>query len=140
MWKRNRISRIEQLPLFADCTPRELARIEKLMTAQKIPAGTVLCHEGLPGRECFIIESGVAQVSIDGQSRATLMRGSVIGEMALLDGGSRSATVVAETDMWVYTMDAAAFATMLEGFPIVARRIMKEMSERLRHVVAVAEN
>ncbi len=120
------------LPLFNGCPARELARFDSLMTKLALPPSTVLTRESEPGHEFFIIADGRAHVRRGSQLVATVGRGSFVGEMALLDGGARSATVVAATDLEVYVLNAAEFRALLHGSPNVALNMLRSMSQRLR--------
>lgn len=118
--------------LFSTCSRRDLARIASLTDQIEVPAGKVLTRQGQPGRECFVIVDGKAQATIRGKGRARLGPGSFFGEMSLLDHGPRSATVTAESDMRLLVLDSRSFSTLLEDVPLVARRVLRVMAERLR--------
>src|ERR1700730_15163726 len=99
----NRTSEIDryltEVPLFSACSRRELRTVSGLTTELSLPAGKVVTSEGQAGREFVVILQGKATVSIGGTEIATLGRGDFFGEIALLDGGPRTATVIAETDL-----------------------------------------
>ncbi|MGQ0434366.1 MAG: Crp/Fnr family transcriptional regulator [Microthrixaceae bacterium] len=122
---------LRDIPLFAGCTNRELQEIAGLTTEVTLPTGKVLCHQGEAGREAFLILDGEACVETDGTELARLGRGAVCGELALLDGGTRSATVTAVTPMRVLVMSVADFAD-LTSRPNVSRRILATLAGRLR--------
>jgi CRP/FNR family transcriptional regulator, cyclic AMP receptor protein len=90
---------LTEIPLFSACSKQELQTVFGLTTALTIPAGKVVTSEGHFGREFVVILEGAATVSINGTEIATLGRGDFFGEIALLDGGPRTATVMAETDL-----------------------------------------
>jgi len=125
---------LAELPLFAGCTPAEVANARRLLTLLSVDAGSVLMREGGFGTEVMIIADGQATVSkhVDGAESvvATVGRGDVIGEMSVLDGGRRSATVRALTPMSVYVASAAEFAGLLRELPVVAERIARTAAER----------
>jgi CRP-like cAMP-binding protein len=75
-------------------------------------------------------------VQIDGRTVATADPGDCVGGLALLDGGRRTATVVARTPMQLYTMTAAEFRALLEASPDVSRKIMISLAQRLRQAEA----
>src|SRR3712207_1222225 len=89
-----KIDRLAGVPLFAGIDRRHLDRIAALCTDIAVPAGQVLCRQGQHGSEFFVIENGTASVTVDGRPAGTLGPGDFFGELALLDGGERSATVV----------------------------------------------
>ncbi len=86
--------------LFAECTDDEIERIAALAHGMRVPAGHVVVREGDLGCEFYVVADGTARVSVgDGQAVADLTAGSFFGEMALLDGGDRVATVTATTEL-----------------------------------------
>lgn len=120
------------VPLFSTCSKRDLARVASLADEIEVAKGRVLMRQGEPGRECFVVADGRARATMRGRQAASLGPGSVIGEMALLDQGPRSATVTAETDMHLLVLSSRSFSALLDRVPLVARRIMKALAERLR--------
>jgi CRP/FNR family transcriptional regulator, cyclic AMP receptor protein len=123
---------LANISLFARCTDEELAKIDSLLTEVKIDSGEVLCREGAEGAECFIIVEGDAKVTLRGKQIATFGPGSVFGEMSLLDGGPRSATVTAESPMRLYVLDRGSFFALLRDAPDVTEKILRALAERLR--------
>ena len=136
--KRRSRNTLAELPLFAQCSRKELVRIARLGAQVDVRAGEIICREGNPGRDCYVIVEGRATASIDGRTVATLGRGAVLGEIALLDGGPRTATVVADTPIRLYVFDPSEFESMLAHVPSVARKVMATLSTRLRTVEAGA--
>jgi CRP-like cAMP-binding protein len=133
MHRTNEIDRyLAEIPLFSACSKRELQTVSGLTTALTIPAGKVVTSEGQPGREFVVILDGKATVSIHGTEIATLGRGDFFGEIALLDGGPRTATVVAETDLVARVISHAEFSQMLEDVPAMARKLLVGVAARLR--------
>jgi CRP-like cAMP-binding protein len=125
---------LADLPLFADCTPAEVASARGLLTLLAVDAGSVLMREGGFGTEVMIVAEGEATVSrhsdAGGSVVATLGRGDVVGEMSVLDGGRRSASVTATTPMSIYVASSAEFAGLLEALPVGAERIARTAAER----------
>src|SRR4051794_11234448 len=106
---RDAITCIRSLTVFSGCSDEELGVARSLMTPVHVPAGTTLITEHEPGRECFIIQSGVAIVAQGGVPVAHLGPGEVVGEMALIDGAPRTATVCAETDLELFVQTEREF-------------------------------
>jgi CRP-like cAMP-binding protein len=129
---------IPDSPLFSSCTQRERRALGRLGTAVVVDAGTTLTPEGQPGREFFVIEGGLASCSVRGMSRATFGRGDFFGETALLDGGPRTATVIAETPMELVVFDPGEFRAMLGTSATVSHRLLVELARRLRAADAAA--
>jgi CRP-like cAMP-binding protein len=119
-------------PLFSACPPTELAQVAKLCTLARVPAGRVLAREGEFGHEFFVVASGSAVVSVNDSRVAVLGPGEFFGEIALLDGGPRTATVTAETDLAVEVISQRDFFTLLTNTPTVTRRILRHLGARIR--------
>lgn len=122
------------LAVFSHCRPDELERIAGLTTGVSAPAGRALCTQGTVGREAFFIEEGEAEVAIDGQVVARLGPGALVGEMALLDGGPRVATVTATTPMRLFALGRAELRAVVEQSPHAAWAILEGVGARLRQV------
>lgn len=120
-------------PVFARCTKKELEAVSKIGTSILVEPGYVLTREGRRGYEFFVITDGTATCTIEGEQVATLSAGDFFGEVALLDGGTRSATVVAETPMQVIVIDSREFTGMIGDAPSAARQIMSALAARLRN-------
>jgi CRP/FNR family transcriptional regulator, cyclic AMP receptor protein len=128
----SKIGRLAEIDLFGACKPRQLHTLAKLTTELDAVRGTVLCREGETGREWFVVRDGQATVSIAGEDVATVGPGGFFGELALLDGEPRVATVTATTDMQLIVMSRPEFNELLAQMPLVSRRILREIGGRLR--------
>ena len=119
------------IPLFADCTPRELRRIDSLAATLTVEAGRVLCHQGDIGRECFVLLDG--HVDVDTNSRRyTVGRGALLGEIALLSAkGRRTATVTAISDITMLVFTRTEFSQLMTGVPTVAHKVLHQAARRL---------
>jgi CRP-like cAMP-binding protein len=120
------------LALFASLSERELRVVADLCAPFAVDKGRVLITERTPGQECFLIAEGTALVTIKAFPIATLGRGDFVGEMALLDGGRRTATVTALTPMDTFVFSAREFRSLLYVSPTIARRIAANLARRLR--------
>ena len=128
----HKVEMLGRVAMFAGCSPRELQRIAAIVDAVHAEPGEILIKEGAPARECFIVADGRATVTRKNRKLGTLGPGSIAGEMALLDNSPRSATVVAETPMDLYVLDARSFSALLRDVPSVSRKIMASLARRLR--------
>ena len=115
----SRLARLRQLSLFAELPDGDLRRVDSLTCEITVPAGTTLIRQGQVGREAFVVANGVADVSVDGWTVARVGVGEPLGEMALLEGGRRTATVTALTPMNVLVMDPRQFGDLLSNPRIV---------------------
>ncbi len=127
------------LNLFSNCSRAELGRIGSLTTVVEVPRGKVLIEEGRPGNEFFIIVDGSATISRAGLRLADLEAGSSFGELALLDDGYRTATVIAETDLTLLVFSRAEFNSLYESAPTLGRKMLAEMAGRLRRTTALLD-
>jgi len=127
-----RIELLRGVSLFKNCTRTELGRIATITTEHAVPAGRVLTKQGDPGAEFFVIVEGTADATRDGVSLATLKPTQFFGELALLDGGERTATVTAKTDMRLLVLSRQEFYSDHFLVGSVAREMMKELGARLR--------
>ncbi len=124
---------LAQLPLFSQVSRSELDLIRRQLTALQVPAGRVLVREGGPGDQFMIIADGEASVSQGGHIIATLGRGDLVGEMALLDQdgiGRRNATVTVTSDALVYAGSRAEFRQILEAVPAFADKVRQTAAAR----------
>src|SRR4051812_47372019 len=97
--RQQQVRRLAAVWLFAECSKHELSMLARITTPVSVAAGHVLAREGDAGGEFAVIVDGTASVTRAGQPIGRLEAGTFFGEMALLDGGARVATVTAETPM-----------------------------------------
>ena len=127
-----KVDRLRHVPLFAACSDDELALVARNIDEHHVEAGQVLTRQGEVGREFFVIVEGTAAVQIGGQLVARLGPGEFVGELALLDRGCRTATVVAETPVVVMVSGVGEFAELLASAPNVTRKLLAGLAGRLR--------
>ena len=96
--------------------------------------GREIVKQGSVGKECFIIVEGEAAVKRNGRRVATMSAGDHFGELALLDGGPRTATVVAETPLTVLVLGQREFAGLLDEVPGLGRKIMSSLAGWVREL------
>jgi CRP/FNR family transcriptional regulator, cyclic AMP receptor protein len=123
---------LSHVPLFSSCNAKELKSIARLTTGLHLAAGTVVTRQGAIGRHFAIITEGTANVAIEGQVVAVLGPGDFFGEISLLDGGSQTATITAETDIAVEIIGHSEFTQFLRESPSVTRNVLKGIATRLR--------
>lgn len=129
---------LAKVPLFAHCSKKELQRIRGLLTPLIVPEGTVLITEGQPGHEFFVVLEGQATVSHEGVRVATLGPGDYFGEIALIQGGPRTATVVADGEMRVEVASAQEFRALLDDAPGLARALIMPLAKRIQELEAAS--
>lgn len=118
--------------LFSACNKKELQSVARLCTLMTMAEGQVLTTEGTPGQECFVIAEGKANVTIGGQPVGTVGPGDCVGEMSLLDGGPRTATVTAASPISAYVMSSREFRSLLNLSPTITRKVATTLAQRLR--------
>jgi len=128
---RDREVALRRIPMFQDLSGAELARAASHLAEIDVAAGTTLMTQHEHGREAVIIADGVAEVSIDGRAVSSVSSGDLVGEVALLDNGPRTATVTALTRVRAYVLDPREFSALFES-PRSARWIATELARRLR--------
>ncbi|MCB1005214.1 MAG: cyclic nucleotide-binding domain-containing protein [Acidimicrobiales bacterium] len=131
--------RLSRIGFFEGFTADELARVATLVDDVEAEPGAVLTDQGRPGTECYVIESGQANVYFGGEHIATLGPGSMVGEMALLEHRPRIATVVAETRMRLLGLDTRSFRALLDEMPKASQRVMSLLNARLQENAQRAE-
>ncbi len=126
-----------QVDIFARCKKRDIRALAKSCEERTYKRGTALCRQGQRGVAMFVITEGdvkVEEVMDDGRALqvASLGPGSVVGEMAILDGAERTASVIAETDVEALVLTSWDFKAMLRQRPVVALDILSVVVGRFR--------
>jgi CRP/FNR family cyclic AMP-dependent transcriptional regulator len=120
------------VPLFQGLSKRDLLEILSVAREVEFPAGIDIVSEGSKALDFFLILDGEAQVTLRGRRSQKLRPGDYFGEVSVLDGGPRSATVTAETPVWALRLDRSKFLALLDMHGLIGRKILVEMSKRLR--------
>ncbi len=129
---RNPVATLQRVELFADMDRRQAEQIARLLKERRFAKGETVIREGTGGAAFFIIESGEAAVSSKGVHLTTLGPGGHFGEIALIDGGPRSATVTATTDLVCYGLTFWEFRPLVERNGAIAWKLLQAMAQRLR--------
>ena len=127
---------LRQVPLFSELGDRDLERLAGHFKERTFPEGSAVTMEGGTGTGFFVVVEGNATVSVSGEERGTLGPGDSFGEIALVDEGTRSATITAATDLRCYGLTAWEFRPFVEEHPQVAWPLLKQMAKRLREAQA----
>lgn len=126
------LEHFRRVPLFEHVSDKGLRAIVSAADEIDEPEGTVLIGEGDLRRELFVLLTGSAKVIRRGRKIAEVGPGDFFGEIALLSGGARTATVKAETDVRVMMLAPARFETVLDSEPSVRDEVLRALGERLR--------
>jgi CRP/FNR family transcriptional regulator, cyclic AMP receptor protein len=132
------VEHLSRVPIFESCSKKELQTIAKQVREITHEAGHVIAAEGEPGAGLFVIDAGEADVTIGGRKVNHMKAGEFFGEMALLDGGPRTATVTATTDITLYALTEWVFRGLIAEHPGIAMRTLETMASRLRSATKAA--
>lgn len=127
---------LARVPLFDDLSQEELERIAAVAVPRSYPRGVRVFHEGDQSDACYIVRSGNLRVTrehSDGRAitLATLGPGDFFGELAVLAGVPRTATVVADTDMVIEALNRQEFSSLLDESPAIAKKVLLAAVKRL---------
>jgi CRP-like cAMP-binding protein len=125
-----KIELMRSVPLFADCTTAQLAAIAPLVDELHVPAGRRLIREGAVPHEFLVLVDGEAEVHRRGRLLCRLGPGDFFGELSLLSGGVRTATVATTTPAHLLVLTDRAFARIAERVPGVSLKLLRAVAER----------
>lgn len=132
MARDEKLELLRRIPLFNACNPRQIQRIGMLADEVDVPDGKVLMRQGETGHDMMIVVSGQVSVDRDGQRINTLGPGDFFGELALVDGGPRTATVTAEAPARLLVVGHRDFHSLMDEFPEIAAQVMNALAHRVR--------
>jgi CRP/FNR family transcriptional regulator len=128
---------LRRVPLFSELSEGDLERISQVAVPRSFPRGTRVFHEGDPGDACYIVRSGSCRVTRehpDGRAitLANLGPGAIFGELAMLDGEARSASVEATEDAELLALPAGDMRALIRSQPAMAEKLVVALTRRLR--------
>ena len=123
---------LKKVPLFSSLDDRELEEIAVSMKERRVPAGETILEQGAGGAGFFVVDEGEAEVTVSGEPVATIGPGDYFGEIALLTGSDRTATVTASTDMVCYGMTSWDFKPLVESNSAIAWKLLTAMALKAR--------
>ncbi len=138
MARDEKLELLATVPLFVGLKPAQLERVGQLVDEVDLPAGRVLMRQGEHGGELFVIVSGAADVERDGAALPTCGPGTVLGEIALIDGGARTATVTLSEPSRLLVLNRRDFRSLMEEFTDVRITILETLASRLRSLEPTA--
>ena len=130
--KDGKIELLKNVPLFSRCNKKQLAAIASLADLVDVKAGTELITEGSQRREFMVIVEGAGEVLRKGRRIDTIGPGDFIGEMALLSGGPRNATVRTTSQTSFLVVTDRQFWGLLEEAPEIPLSVLRALGERLQ--------
>jgi len=126
------VDSLHAVPLFADLSRRDLKRLADSMQELSFPAGKEVIAEGKGGVGFFVILAGSARVTQGGEDRGRLTAGDYFGEMALIDGDDRAASIHADGDLRCGVMSPWTFRPFVKDHPDIAWALLTAMVKRVR--------
>jgi CRP-like cAMP-binding protein len=130
----SKLEMLRRVPLFANLGDRQLREVEALADEIDVPAGKVLCQEGQRGEEFFVIVDGTVALTRQGRDLPTLGPGQFIGEIALVDGGPRTATATTTTPARLLVLAHREFNSLLDRFPEIESTVLRTLASRVRQL------
>ena len=126
------VETLKKVPLFADLDRKELQDLADSMHERRVAAGDVVVEQGAAGAGFFVVDEGMAEVTVDGDPVGTIGPGDYFGEIALLTGSDRTATVTAQTDMLCFGLTTWDFKPLVESNSGIAWKLLTAMARKLR--------
>lgn len=137
--KKEGIEQLQKVPLFSELSKRELSHLWDTMKVVRHGPGHVIMHEGRAGLGFQLVLDGDVVVERKGK-KVTLGPGCYFGEMSLIDGGPRTATVTAVTPVVAAALNSSNFKTLVGGNANLAWRLLVNATRRLREEQSVSQN
>lgn len=126
---------LAQVPLFAGLSPRHLKRLSDLTEESRFMEGAKVVRQGDSGDAFFVILEGEAKVlGPSGRVLSRLLPGEYFGEISLLDGGPRTASVVAETPLTMLALSRSSLLRVVQREPAVGVRLLGHVAMMLRRL------
>ena len=129
-----KVELLERVPLFSGVAREELEAIAQIADEIDVRAGTTLTHEGRHEGYFFVIASGTVRIERGGRQINTIGAGDFLGEIALLDGGPRTASATAETACRLLSLTHERFLDLLDTSPSVRTAILEAVGQRMRAI------
>ncbi len=126
------IESLRRVPLFADLGTRDLQQIARLFKARRFSEGQTVIKEGSGGAAFFVIESGEATVFVNSRKKASLKAGDYFGEVALIDAGTRTATITAANELVCWGLTYWDFRPLVQANGRIGWKLLQGMAALLR--------
>jgi CRP/FNR family transcriptional regulator, cyclic AMP receptor protein len=123
---------LRAIPLFSSMSDASIEIIADIVREASYPSGTRLLQEGEPGESFLIIREGSATVEQGGRALRVLGAGDFLGEIALIDGGPRTASVTAVEPVEALVIDRSDFSRLMNKFPVIRFDLVNALTQRLR--------
>jgi CRP-like cAMP-binding protein len=130
----DKVELLEHVPLFAEMSHDQLEELSGIVREVDVKPGDVLTHEGRHEGYFFVVVDGSVGIERGGQTINTLGPGDFLGEIALLDGGPRTATATAVTPSRLLSLEHQAFDDLMDASPSIRTAVMEAVGQRLRAI------
>ena len=131
MSRNPKVEQLRKIPLFDHCSKRELAGLAALVDELELPEGQTLAREGERGKEFLVLADGIADVASGGEVVNRLGPGDFFGEISLVTGEPRTATVTTRSPSRLLIFSAPAFRSLLHDAPGIRSRVLAAAALRL---------
>jgi CRP/FNR family transcriptional regulator, cyclic AMP receptor protein len=132
--KKQLVTALASVPIFEGLSMRHLRRVAGVAEVADYMEGASVVRQGDEGDSFFVVLTGEAKVTVNGRTVNRVVPGDHFGEISLLDGGARTASVVSETPMTLLMIDRRSFAKLLEREPSISVTLLQSLSRALRRV------
>ncbi len=129
--KNAKVELLKRVPLFSRCSKRELTELAALADEVTMPEGRKLTQEGASGKEFIVIVEGFADVRRKGRKVNALRSGDFLGEIALVTGTPRTATVTTTSTVRLLVITGPAFRGLLRRMPSLQLKVLETLAARL---------
>ncbi len=126
-----KVQALKRAPLLEGLSKKELTELARVTEDLEMAAGEVLCKEGETGQEFFVIVEGETEVTSKGKRVAERGDGDFVGEIALLEETTRTATVTAKTRLRVFVLTRQDFRHLVRENPGVEQKVMRALARRV---------
>jgi len=126
------VEQLKRVELFQDLDRKELNSLASSFKERTFNPGETVVSEGSGGVGFFVIDDGQAKVTVHGEERARLGPGDSFGELALIDEGGRTASVVADTELRCYGLTSWEFRPLVEQNASIAWKMLQALAKQLR--------
>jgi CRP-like cAMP-binding protein len=140
--RRPEVELLARVPLFAGLSQTHVRRVASLAQVSNYNAGRVIVKRGDPGKAFYVIIQGEAKVVkgkiVTARQEAQLGPGDFFGELSLLDGEPRAASVIASSPLTTIRIERSAFRRLLRGEPALALKVLEGMARRTRKILGTS--
>ncbi len=131
MQKKERVQQLQRIPLFADCSKRELGHLATNARVEQLDAGHTMFVEGSSSPNLYLLLAGQASVRRNGRKIASIGPGDTVGELGVILGEARNATVTSETAIEMLVLDQRSLRAAMNDVPALGWKLLQTVTARL---------